>query len=360
MTKSAVFLRYLRKVFLLKKEEEESITYKEVEENIYFYGHNLWILGFSMIIASIGLNMNSAAAVIGAMLISPLMGPIIGVGFGLAIHNFEMIGRSLRHWLLAVIISLMASTLYFIITPVHDPTSQLFSFIRPTIFDALLAFFGGLSGFLGIARKDGNKVISGVAIATACMPPLCTTGYGIANLQWEYIWGGFYFYFINCLFIGIGSMLIARYMNFSQLSIPVKNTFLHQYASRIAYVISIMAIIPCIFIFAEMFRENNFKKNAEKFIASVGEKDHAILTKSFVYGKDSSLVELTFVGSASDHAPKDSLQQLLSKYAPGTFLKLHYTNPQENVNEPRLRELINRLNTQDSIIQILKKKTAGL
>lgn len=356
MTKSAVFIRYIRKIFLLKKEEEESITYKEVEESIYFYGHNLWILGFSMIIASIGLNMNSAAAVIGAMLISPLMGPIIGVGFGLAIHNFDMIGRSLRHWLLAVIISLVASTLYFLITPVHDTTSQLFSFIRPTIFDALLAFFGGLSGFLGIARKDGNKVISGVAIATACMPPLCTTGYGIATMQWEYVWGGFYFYFINCLFIGLGSMLIARYMNFTGLSTPFKDTFMHRNASRIAYGISFMAIIPCIFIFLEMYRENNFKKNAERFITSVAEKDHAILTKNIVYAKDAPLVELTFVGSASDHVSKDSLQKQLHRFAPSANLQLNFTNPQENVNEPRLRELINRINIQDSIIQILKKK----
>lgn len=356
MTKSAVFFRYLRKVFLLKKEEEEAITYKEVEENIFFYGHNLWILGFSMIIASIGLNMNSAAAVIGAMLISPLMGPVIGIGFGLAIHDFNMIGRALRHWFLAVIISITASTLYFFITPVHDTTSQLFSFIRPTIFDALLAFFGGLSGFLGVARKDGNKVISGVAIATACMPPLCTMGYGIANMQWQYIWGGFYFYLINCLFIGMGSMLIARYMKFSELNNPVQNSFFQKNGARIAYAISIIAVIPCIFIFLEMFRENNFKKNAEKFIASVAEKDHAVLTKNFLYGKDSSFVELTFVGSASDHIPKDSLQQQLSKFAPGAFLKLHYTNLQENVNEPRLKELINRLNAQDSIIQYLKKK----
>ncbi len=354
MTKSAVFVRYVRKIFLLKKEEAESITYKEVEENIYFYGHNLWILGFSMIIASIGLNMNSAAAVIGAMLISPLMGPIIGVGFGLAIHNFDMIGRSLRHWLLAVIISLVASTLYFLITPVHDPTSQLFSFIRPTIFDALLAFFGGLCGFMGIARKDGNKVISGVAIATACMPPLCTTGYGIANMQWEYIWGGFYFYFINCLFIGLGSMLIARYMNFTELGSPFKNTFLHRNGERIAYAISIMAIVPCIFIFLEMYRENNFKKNAEKFIAAVAERDHAILTKNILYYKDTSVVELTFVGSASDHISKDILQKQLNSYATPAKLKLNFTNLQDNVNEPRLRELINRLNAQDSIIQELK------
>ncbi len=349
----------MRKIFLLKKEEAESVTYAEVEENIYFYGHNLWILGFSMIIACIGLNMNSAAAVIGAMLISPLMGPIIGVGFGLAIHNFDMIGRSLRHWLLAVIISLIASTLYFLITPVHDPTSQLFSFIRPTIFDALLALFGGLSGFLGIARKDGNKVISGVAIATACMPPLCTAGYGIATLQWEYIWGGFYFYFINCLFIGLGSLLVARYMNFTSLSIPFKNTFLHQNAAKIAYVLSIMAIIPCVIIFLDMYRENNFKKNAEHFIASVSESDHSILAKDIVYSKSGSLVELTFVGSASDHISKDSLEKQLKRFAPSARLKLNYTNPQENVNEPRLRELINRIDAQDSIIRLLRNKIDG-
>ncbi|MBK8495422.1 MAG: DUF389 domain-containing protein [Chitinophagaceae bacterium] len=170
-----------------------------------------------------------------------------------------MIGRALRHWFLAVIISITASTLYFFITPVHDTTSQLFSFIRPTIFDALLAFLE-LIRLFGCVQKDGNKVISGVAIATACMPPLCTMGYGIANMQWQYIWGGFYFYLINCLFIGMGSMLIARYMKFSQLNNPVQNSFFQKNGARIAYAISIIAVIPCIFIFLQMFRENNFKK----------------------------------------------------------------------------------------------------
>ncbi len=356
MADISTMLRYLRKVFWLKKEEEESITFKEVEDNIYFYGHNMWILFFSMLIACIGLNMNSPAVVIGAMLISPLMGPVIGIGFGLAIQDFTMIGRAARHWLLAIIISLMASTLYFLVTPVTNSTSQLFSFSRATIFDALLAFFGGLAGFLGIARKDGNKVLAGVAISTACMPPLCTAGYGLATAQWNFFYGGLYFYIINCLFIGLGSLMLANYMKFTKTERPVKNDFLKRNGSMLAYAISILAVIPCVFIFADMIREDQFKKNAEQFVSEISKNDFAIIGKNYVYAKDSSTVELTFVGSANDHESKESLEAKLKKYVQPAKLILHYTNTQKNINEADLNELIDRINRQDSLIRELGRK----
>lgn len=354
MVKIPVLLKYIRRQFGLKKEEAEEITYKEVEDNIYFYGHNLWILFFSMIIACIGLNMNSTAAVIGAMLISPLMGPIIGIGFGFAIYDFSMIGRAAKHWLLAVIISLSASTLYFLVTPVTDTTSQLFSFTRPTVFDALLAFFGGLAGFLGVARKDGSKVIAGVAIATACMPPLCTAGYGLATLQWDFLWGGFYFFLINCLFIGVSSMLLAKYMHFTKRNRFTGNNMLTKHGVTIAFTVSLLALIPCIFIFIDMMREDRFKKKAESFVTNISTTDYSIIGKQYHFKKDTPVVELTFVGSVSDHASHGALLEKLQQYVSPSKLVLHYTNMEKNVNQRDLDSLITRINRHDSIIKMLQ------
>ena len=357
--KPQIIFRFIRKFFYLKKEEEEAITYKEVEDNIYFYGHNLWMLGFSMILACIGLNMNLTLALIGAMLISPIMGPVIGMGFGLAIHDFAMINRAFRNWLIAISISLISSSLYFLITPLQDSTSQLLYYTRPTVFDALIAFFGGLCGFLGIARKDGYKVIAGVAIATACMPPLCTAGYGIATMQWSYIWGGFYFFMINCLFIGIGSMMLARYMRFTKKTDwKNANSFAAKHGKKLAYFLSILAIIPCIYIFVEMMHEGRFRKNTQKFMERISQQDHAILSREITYHKDTSIVSITFVGSAAEHQNEDSLLQLLKSYVPEKPVKLQlfYTRNDRATTQSDWDKLNLRLNIQDSLIQELQKK----
>lgn len=359
MPAANVWFRFIRKTFLLKKEEEEYITQKEIEDSIYFYGHNLWILFFSMIIACVGLNVNSAAAVIGAMLISPLMGPVIGIGFGLATHDFQMIGRSARHWIIALLISLLASTLYFLITPLDRETNQLGAFKNATLFDAMLAFFGGMAGFLGIAKKDGNKVLAGVAIATACMPPLCTAGYGIAQMDPEYIMGGFYFYIINCLFIGLGTLLLAKYMKFSHSVKPVKNAFLNKYGSTVAYVISFLGLIPCLFIFLNMMKEDKFKANAENFVSDISKNDYSIINKVYTYNKEKPVIELTFVGSESDHLSKDSLVDKLKKYVDPADLVLHYTNLHRNINEKDIQHLERKIRHQDSVIGYLKNKIEG-
>lgn len=185
--------RILR-TLLLPKEELVEDTLKEIEEGVYFRGHNLWLLVISMFIACIGLNINSQAAVIGAMLISPLMGPVVGLSFGLSIHNRTLVKKSLFHWSVMIITSLLASAVFFIVSPFHEQTNQLESFKEATIFDCMLALLGGFAWFLGIIRKEAIKVIAGVAIATACIPPLCTAGYGIAHLDLEYFLGGLYFY----------------------------------------------------------------------------------------------------------------------------------------------------------------------
>lgn len=214
MTTLPQFKRILKSSFTLKHEENETETYQEITSAAEFSGFNLWVLGFAMVIACIGLNTNSTSAVIGAMLISPLMGPIIGYAFAIAIQDRRLKNSSIRNWIWMTGISLIASTLFFLISPFDNDTQVLLSFTKASIFDILIAFFGGMAGFIGIMKKDGIKVMAGVAVATACMPPLCTAGFGLAHGNWGEFFGGLYFYLINCLFIGLATFLLARFTNF--------------------------------------------------------------------------------------------------------------------------------------------------
>lgn len=175
-------------------------------------GASLWILGAAMIIACIGLSTNSISAVIVAMLISPLMGPIVGFAFGLGINDKILWKRGINNWIVMTAVSLVAAVIYFFISPFDNSTELLASFKKASIFDIFLAFFGGLVGFIGILKKEGSKIIAGVAVATACMPPLCTAAYGIAIGDFAYFIGGFYFYIINCLFIGWATFMLTRYL----------------------------------------------------------------------------------------------------------------------------------------------------
>jgi uncharacterized hydrophobic protein (TIGR00271 family) len=200
----------LRSQLLFQREEEFGETYEEVASGAHFSGFNLWILGFAMVIACIGLNTDSISAVIGAMLISPLMGPIVGFAFGLSLNDATLKKKSIRNWFWMTLMSLAASTLYFLISPFDNNTAMLASFKKASIFDILLAFFGGMAGFIGIVKKEGTKVIAGVAVATACMPPLCTAGFGIAQGDYAFFIGGLYFYLINCLFIGLATFFLSR------------------------------------------------------------------------------------------------------------------------------------------------------
>jgi len=185
-----------------------------IKKGIEFKGTNLWTLIFAVFIASIGLNVNSTAVIIGAMLISPLMGPIMGIGLGAGIFDFELIKKAIKNLLIATFIGLVASFFYFLISPLQFAQSELLARTSPTIWDVLIAFFGGLAGIVASSRKKYNNVIPGVAIATALMPPLCTAGYGLATAQWSYFFGASYLYVINSVFISISTFLIVRFLKF--------------------------------------------------------------------------------------------------------------------------------------------------
>ena len=187
---------------------------QSIRDGISFRGTNMLILIFAIFIASLGLNTNSTAVIIGAMLISPLMGPIIGVGLGIGIHDFELLTRSLRNLAMAAIFSVATSTVYFLISPVGTGHSELLARTSPTIYDVLIGFFGGAAGIVAIGSKSKGNVIPGVAIATALMPPLCTVGYGLATWQLHYFFGALYLFLINSIFIGLATFIGIKLMKF--------------------------------------------------------------------------------------------------------------------------------------------------
>ncbi len=259
----------------LPKEEDETQTYAEIEEGVYFRGHNLWLLVLSMGIACVGLNINSPAAVIGAMLISPLMGPIVGVAFGLSIKDKGLIKLSVWNWAIMVGTGLLASTFYFIITPFHSETSQLAAFKDATVFDCFLALFGGFAWFLGITRKEAIKVIAGVAVATACIPPLCTAGYGLANMNWEYFFGGLYFYLINCVFIGVATWISSIVLGYQRYYLE-KDNKMNKSASILVTVLSILAVLPSLFFTIKKWNDENLKQRADNYIKLIQDKNPEI------------------------------------------------------------------------------------
>ena len=208
-------VEYFKMIVNIKDGVDYEGSVEAIKKDIDFKGVNVWVLGASIVIASIGLNVNSTAVIIGAMLISPLMGPIVGMGLAIGINNFAMLTRSLKSLGTAVLISVIISTLYFLITPFGEVQSELIARTRPNLLDVLVAIFSGIA--LIVAKSQKSTVASaiyGVAIATALMPPLCTAGYGLANGNWEFFLGAFYLFLINSVFITLSTWLVVKYLKF--------------------------------------------------------------------------------------------------------------------------------------------------
>ena len=245
--------------------------------SIWFRGPNAWILAFSIIIASVGLNVNSTAVIIGAMLISPLMGPIIGTGLALGTNDVDLLKQAAKNVLVMVLISLAASTLFFLISPLDliNPT-ELEARTRPTIYDVLIALFGGLAGILENSRKERGTTIAGVAIATALMPPLCTAGYGLSCLNMHYFLGAMYLFIINCVFITLATYMMVKYLRFK--TVTGINPALAQKRRHLMSTIVAIVVIPSIISAIAMIKDNNFERNVEAFV-----RDNRLVSRSYIY-----------------------------------------------------------------------------
>ena len=249
---------------LLSDKEDERQVVEQVSAGVEFRGTNLWILMCAIMIASLGLNVNSTAVIIGAMLISPLMGPIIGMGLSVGIGDFDLLKRALKNYGVATLISVVTATVYFLISPLSEARSELLARTSPSLYDVLIAFFGGAAGVLALTTKSKGQVIPGVAIATALMPPLCTAGYGLATAQWSYFFGAFYLFFINTVFIAVATFLGVKFLRFHTLStLPPERL---QYGRRVITVILVITLIPAAVMTVSIVRKNIFERNVASFV----------------------------------------------------------------------------------------------
>lgn len=246
--------------------EKEQVIIEEITRGVSFRGANLWVLIVAIFIASLGLNVNSTAVIIGAMLISPLMGPIIGMGLAVGINDLELLKRALKNFSFATLISVLTAMLYFLISPLEEAQSELLARTTPTIYDVLIAFFGGAAGIIALStRGRGGNVIPGVAIATALMPPLCTAGYGLATWQLSFFFGAFYLFFINTVFISLSTFVGVRLMGFRHHELPTPERA--RRARHILTVIIVATILPALLMTISIIRTSIFENNLRHFIA---------------------------------------------------------------------------------------------
>lgn len=294
-------------------EEDKTLVLENVTSNVSFRGANLWILASAILIASVGLNVNSTAVIIGAMLISPLMGPIVGAGFALATFNFNLLKKSIKNLIIATIVSLMVSALYFFLSPFKEVQSELLARTAPNIYDVLIAFFGGVVGAISITRKEKGNPIPGVAIATALMPPLCTAGFGIANGNLLYFAGAFYLYTINCFFICIATFFIIKYLKYSPVQIADA-----KFEKKIRYVIwtlIIVMIVPSFYLAYNLINQKKYSQNVENFINSeFTQNGYTVIYKKINYNSNPKSIELAFLSKKFDSTEIKKLNSALQDF----------------------------------------------
>ena len=299
-------LKYLRSLIHFSDEIDYENASASIRKNIAFRGTNVFILACAIVIASVGLNVNSIPVIIGAMLVSPVMGPILGFGLGLGTEDNGLVKNSLKNFAVMVAISILASTVFFLLSPLSlaNP-SELLARTNPTIYDVLIALFGGLAGIIETSRKDKGTVISGVAIATALMPPLCTVGYGISILNWTYAVGALYLFTINSIFIALATFAAVKYFRFPIMETTDENH--KRLPKHIMVIILVVVIVPSIISAISVVKENNFIIHAERLVA-----ENKNLGKCFIYDHKASYsrktpkLDLFLAGESLTHDSKES------------------------------------------------------
>ena len=307
--------KFLGELLDIRKNTDQEATKEAIVADIAFKGHTSWILICSIFIASVGLNANSTAVVIGAMLISPLMGPILGMGLSLAINDIDTLRRSLKNFGVMVVLSILTAFLFFKFFPLQEESSELLARTAPDIRDVLIAFFGGLSLVIARAKKGTvASVIFGVAIATALMPPLCTVGFGLAIGNWDYAAGAMYLFIINTIFIGLATFLVIKILRFPM--VRYANSHRRRLIGRIASLVAILVMVPASWTFFKTWKESKFRSDAQKFIAQNIAKyqfsGNGLFLENFTdieyHGGDKSLFDMLFEGEEDDVDEKSVIE----------------------------------------------------
>lgn len=350
---------YLQELTNLRDHLDILEAEKDIRNNVYFRGPNVYILFFAIIIASVGLNVNSIPVIIGAMLISPLMGPIMGFGMGLGINDTRLVTDALKNLAVMVGISILASTLYFLITPLDlTHPSELLARTNPTIYDVMIALFGGFAGILETSRKERGTVISGVAIATALMPPLCTVGYGLANWNLAYAGGALYLFLLNGILIALATYLTVKFLRYPKVHEEATNTRRRNVSIAI---LILLVLVPSIFSAVKVVNENAFENKAIQFA-----EDHHFIGSTYVYRYEIKAaeaprkIEFFIAGETLDEVERLSFYNEVIKAGfteEQVILNVDATVRTKKTDEELLREIINAKNDQ---IEILKQQLDNL
>ena len=302
---------FFDKFHLNTEKEELQTVITSIDNGVTFRGTNLWILIFAIFVASLGLNVNSTAVIIGAMLISPLMGPIMGIGLSIGIYDVALLRKSISNYFVATGVALTTSTFFFLVSPLSDAHSEILARTSPTIYDVLIALFGGFAGIVATSSRQKGNVIPGVAIATALMPPLCTAGYGLATLQINYFFGAFYLYIINTVFIALATFIIVRVLHFPKTNL--QNTRTNKIAHRIVWFVVVLTLIPSIYFGYDVVQQNKFTNNANRFIVNEAHFPNDYLLNKKIDAKNRK-ISLVFGGKEISPGEIAQLKNELQQY----------------------------------------------
>jgi uncharacterized hydrophobic protein (TIGR00271 family) len=312
---------------LLDDKADDAEIDRSIRAGVELRGATPWILMFAIVIASVGLNTNSNAVIIGAMLVSPLMGPIVGLGYGVGIHDFALVRRSLANLAIAAGISLLTSTLYFMLTPLHEAQSELLARTTPSLWDVLIALAGGLAGIIGQTRREKSNVIPGVAIATALMPPLCTAGYGLANGDWSVFGGAFYLFSINCVFIAFAAVVVIEFLRLPHRKFLDPRRERH--VKRALLAIVLLTGLPSIYLAAKLVDNELFKSRAREFVRREFRAAQVHVLDTNVVPRTRA-IEVTLIGA---RLPAPAIAAIEARLAPaglqGARLSVHQAQSED-------------------------------
>ena len=326
---------FLNRFSLLDDKADDTMIDESLRAGVELRGATPWILMFAIFVASIGLNVNSTAVIIGAMLISPLMGPIMGIGYGIGIYDFALIRKSVGNLLIATLISLLTSTVYFALSPLTEAHSELLARTSPTIWDVLIALFGGFAGIIGVTRKEKTNVIPGVAIATALMPPLCTAGYGLANGNWAYFLGAFYLFSINCVYIAAAAVLVIGLLNppHKQFVDPAMETRV----KRVLFLVVLLTGLPSLYLAYRLVGNEVFHNKASQFVHQEFNFPKSHVVEIGITPKNKH-VEVTLIGDRLSPNTIETIRTHLSATGlKGAILTVHQAGD-DNIDINSLRE----------------------
>ena len=310
----SAFREFLKDRFNLEEDKaNENEIIDSIKKGVEFRGINLWVLIFAIFIASIGLNVNSTAVIIGAMLISPLMGPIMGIGLGIGINDFDLIKKAYKNLAIATVIGVSTSAVYFLISPISDAQSELLARTTPTIWDVMIALFGGLAGIVATTRKSISNVIPGVAIATALMPPLCTAGFGLATGNFSFFFGAFYLYFINSVFISLSSFIIVRFLKFQKKTLLDSSR--ERRVRRYILIVVTITVIPSIVMAYNIVTKSFVDKKIQQFVNNELTFDNAqLISKNLKRVGDKNVLEVFILGEIISNDIISQAEKKLKNY----------------------------------------------